>query len=654
MPPEKREQLAEHYRHRFDYISRKFPDFDGASVSAHLGIIRTADMLWRAMRKHLRRHDLSPPALGVLIMLDSALRPLKMNEISRELAVTQANITGIIDTLEKRAAVERLPDPDDRRVSLVSITPRGKKILEKIAPDYFSLLHSLYRDLKPKEAKALNGALEKIRERLLPLLGAAFFFAAAALPARASTWTVRDCVLETLAVHPGVAEARRGVDAALASQMRLLGAYDPSLAASVKRLDAKTPPTFIFQTARTVTDSGSASLAKHFSLGTDATLAANVAKENDDVSSTFSFNPRHRSGLDLTLRQPLLRGMIGTPERAALRASEYAVASARAALHRAAETAAAEAAGGYWRLWRARKAVAVYRRSAEEAREFLETTRRLRKRFEAERDDELRAEADLLAKQLEVLDAGESAVERAVELAEAAGGDPSRIEEAALESPPEPENPGEISAVIASALAARADVASARAALRRDAEALASAEAGAGLPRLALKGSLGWAGLKNSASESYSQLGRFGYRTWSLGLDFSYPFGARADRAAERDAAAAKILSDARDAALERRVRREVENSIRRLSVAAERVRVFRRLETMQEEVLELSKKKYSQGRIASQDRLRDANIALNARSARLTAEAEFAQRRIEAFSAEGVLLLKIGVAPGAAVETLR
>jgi outer membrane protein TolC len=646
MPGSDRERLSEHYRKRFEYISRKYPDFEPASVGVHLGVLRTSDMLWRVLRKHLRGFDLTPPALGVMIMLDSNQGPMTMTEISRELVVTQANITGIIDTLEKREFVARCPDKEDRRVCRISITEKGLRTLGEIVPDYFELIHSLYKDLDPAESATLSGALEKIRARLIPLMGAVLLAAASMLPANASTWTVRESVEAALAIHPGVAEARRGVDASLAAQLRLLGAYDPSLAASVKRLDAKTPPTFIFQTARTVTDSGSASLSKHFAYGTTAGVSTFYSKEKDNVTSAFSFNPRHRTGLDLTLQQPLLKGLVGTPERAALRASERAAAAARATLARAAEGAAAEVGAAYWQLWRARKAIDVFRRSAEEAREFLATTRRLRKRYEAERDDLLRAEADLLAKELEVLDSGEAAVERAVELAEATGVDAASIAKADLESPPEPNGVADVSELVASALETRSDLVAAKAAAERDAENLAAAEAGFGLPELALNGSFGWAGLKTTSSDSYGQLGRFGFRTWSVGLDLNYAFGRRRDRAETRDASAAKMLADARTAALERRVRREVENALRRLRVSSERVRVARRLETMQEEVLKLSQKKYSQGRIASRDRLRDANAALGARSLRLAAEAEFASRRIQTFAAEGVLLDKLGIDP--------
>ena len=113
--------------------------------------------------------------------------------------------------------------------------------------------------------------------------------------------------------------------------------------------------------------------------------------------------------INLSRKSELLKGLVGTPERAALRASEHALAAARANLARAAENAAVEVGAAYWNLWRDRRRITVFERSAEEAREFLATTRRLRKRFQAERDDLLRAEADLLGKELDVFDARESA-----------------------------------------------------------------------------------------------------------------------------------------------------------------------------------------------------------------------------------------------------
>ena len=636
-----REQLAEHYRKRFDYIAKKFPGFDPSTCAVHLGVLRTSDMLWRVLKKHLRTFDLTPPALGVLIMLDTGESGLTMTEISRELAVTQANITGIVDTLEKRGFVERTPDPEDRRVFRIAITKAGAKTIATIGPDYFKLIHSLYVDLDENESAVLTHALEKIRKRLLPLIGGILLALTTSATVFASTWTVKESVENALAIHPGVAEAKRGIDAALSTQLTLLGAYDPSLAASIQRLDAKNPPALIFQTPRTVTDTGSLELSKRFDYGTTAGVTTNFSKAKDDTANAFSSNPRHQSSLNLSLNQPLLKGFVGTPERAALRASKQSLIAAKASHARASENAAAEVGGAYWRLWQARSAISVFERSAEEAREFLATTRRLRKRYEAERDDLLRAEADLLAKELEVLDARETAEERAAQIVDFTGMDRERLSRATLEDPAEPEA---MTASLANALESRTDLAAAKAIAARDAETLSAAEAGFGLPNLALTGAFGWAGLKTTASDSLGQLGRFGFRTWSLGLDFSYAFGRRADKGERTNAHAAKLLADTRTDALKRKIARELEIATRRLEVALQRVLVTRKLETLQEEVLTLSQKKYSQGRIESRDRLRDANAALTARSARLGAHAEYAQRRIQARAAEGTLLKHLEV----------
>ncbi|PCI38548.1 MAG: hypothetical protein COB53_04620 [Elusimicrobia bacterium] len=638
-----RERLSEHYRKRFDYISKKYPEFAPKSVAVHMGIIRTSDMLWRVIKKHLREFDLSPPAGGVLLMLDGADPAKTMTEISRELAVTPANITGIVDTLEKRGFVQRIPNPEDRRVFRIGITDAGTKMIRSIAPGYFKLIHSLYSDLDEKESTTLTHALEKVRERLLPLLGAALLMLGTAIAAPASTWTVRESVKSALAVHPTVAEAHRGVDAALSAQLTLLGLYDPSLTASVQRLDSKSAPALIFQTPRTVTDSASLGLTKRFKLGTIAGISTNYSKAKDDSANPFSFNPRHSSSLDLTVSQPLLKGLVGKPERAALRASAQALLAARASHARAAENAAAEVGTAYWKLWQARESIAVFQRSAEEAREFLATTRRLRKTFAAERDDLLRSQADLLSKELEVLDSRESAEERTAELEELTGVNRERLDDAALENPPVPQP---LVPSLARALTARTDLAAAKAVAARDAQTLAASEAGFGLPALSLNGAWGWTGLKSDSSGSFEQLGRFGFRTWSLGLDFSYAFGRRVDLAGRTDARAAKLLADVRTTALERLIQREVETASRRLRVSLERVRVTRKLEILQEEVLSLSQKKYSQGRIESRDRLRDANAALAARSARVAAHSEFAQRSVLARAAEGTLLEHLDISP--------
>ncbi|MFY9941518.1 MAG: MarR family transcriptional regulator [Desulfobacterales bacterium] len=75
--------------------------------------------------KMSRRYGLTSPQSGVLRALFTQ-GPLSSTELSRRLFVTPSNITGIIDRLEKKGLVERLPKARDRRVTMITLTPQGQ------------------------------------------------------------------------------------------------------------------------------------------------------------------------------------------------------------------------------------------------------------------------------------------------------------------------------------------------------------------------------------------------------------------------------------------------------------------------------------------------------------------------------------------------
>jgi MarR family transcriptional regulator, organic hydroperoxide resistance regulator len=54
--------------------------------------------------------------------------PLSMGELADRLFCDASNVTGIVDRLEARGLVERQPDPDDRRVRRLVLTPTGRDL----------------------------------------------------------------------------------------------------------------------------------------------------------------------------------------------------------------------------------------------------------------------------------------------------------------------------------------------------------------------------------------------------------------------------------------------------------------------------------------------------------------------------------------------
>ncbi|MFZ1288155.1 MAG: MarR family winged helix-turn-helix transcriptional regulator [Candidatus Phosphoribacter sp.] len=54
-------------------------------------------------------------------------------QIGALLGLDPSAVVAIVDDLESSSLVQRLPDPDDRRTRLVSITPAGRQMLDTVA-----------------------------------------------------------------------------------------------------------------------------------------------------------------------------------------------------------------------------------------------------------------------------------------------------------------------------------------------------------------------------------------------------------------------------------------------------------------------------------------------------------------------------------------
>src|SRR4029453_18615349 len=71
--------------------------------------------------------ELSPPQVMALRQLDPE-QPKPMSELAIALRCDNSNVTGIVDRLEDRGLVEPQPAEHDRRVKMLSITPRGIEV----------------------------------------------------------------------------------------------------------------------------------------------------------------------------------------------------------------------------------------------------------------------------------------------------------------------------------------------------------------------------------------------------------------------------------------------------------------------------------------------------------------------------------------------
>lgn len=86
--------------------------------------------------------------------------------LSRAMLVTAGNLTGLVDRAERDGAVERRPDPDDRRQIRVFLTPAGLRLARKAARRHHDLAEELVAPLERKDREALRRLLGQLREAL--------------------------------------------------------------------------------------------------------------------------------------------------------------------------------------------------------------------------------------------------------------------------------------------------------------------------------------------------------------------------------------------------------------------------------------------------------------------------------------------------------
>jgi len=111
--------------------------------------------------KKMAQHKLTLPQFNVMeVLFNAGSMPLK--KISNELNVTGANITCVVDNLEKRDLVVRIPSKTDRRIINANLTEKGKEIIESILPEYFDMLVNTTDNLAESEKKELIRLLEKL------------------------------------------------------------------------------------------------------------------------------------------------------------------------------------------------------------------------------------------------------------------------------------------------------------------------------------------------------------------------------------------------------------------------------------------------------------------------------------------------------------
>lgn len=106
-----------------------------------MAIVRLAEFFKKNSAYIFKNYGLTFPQYNVLRVLDSSdNRQNTISNVGKIMLVSGANMTGIAKRLEKNGFLLRKRDPNDERITLLEITPKGSERLKHISDEKDSLI----------------------------------------------------------------------------------------------------------------------------------------------------------------------------------------------------------------------------------------------------------------------------------------------------------------------------------------------------------------------------------------------------------------------------------------------------------------------------------------------------------------------------------
>ncbi|MBN1419309.1 MAG: MarR family transcriptional regulator [Planctomycetes bacterium] len=147
----------------------------GYAEPAHEGLLNiyyTASMMKKRADAFFAEYGLTDVQFNLLSLLhrESPGEPgeegLSQAQISDMMLVNRANITSLVDRMEKAGLVRRTAHRSDRRYNIIKLAAKGRKLFEEVEPIYIQKVRDVMGSLNARELKEMTSALGKIRCRL--------------------------------------------------------------------------------------------------------------------------------------------------------------------------------------------------------------------------------------------------------------------------------------------------------------------------------------------------------------------------------------------------------------------------------------------------------------------------------------------------------
>ena len=143
---------------------RAMPELDASSMKIFGRMLRLMKHLGKEWAEAMAQFGFREGEFDVLATLRRAGEPycLSPTQLYTSLLITSGAMTNRLNRLEQQGLIRRIADPDDKRSSLVSLTPRGQARIEQALLVHTQTQNALLRNLSETQRAQLESLLREL------------------------------------------------------------------------------------------------------------------------------------------------------------------------------------------------------------------------------------------------------------------------------------------------------------------------------------------------------------------------------------------------------------------------------------------------------------------------------------------------------------
>jgi len=130
-------------------------------MNTYVKLLRAAETITVVTHRHLAAENLTVSQFGVLEALFH-LGSMCQSDVAKKNLKSTANITTVVDNLEKRGLVERQRSSKDRRYITLHLTEAGHNLIERVFPGHVQGVIQSFSTLSEAECQQLGQLCKKL------------------------------------------------------------------------------------------------------------------------------------------------------------------------------------------------------------------------------------------------------------------------------------------------------------------------------------------------------------------------------------------------------------------------------------------------------------------------------------------------------------